>query len=96
MTTTAAQVPGNPIKNLVQSPDPKSNSAVTEPPKKSPPSDGGAKEQAKLDPPVADGGSKETDIQKKMKRAERFGTTVQLSEEEKRSTRAERYFCCMF
>ncbi|PHT38358.1 Protein MODIFIER OF SNC1 11 [Capsicum baccatum] len=91
MTTTAAQVPGNPIKTLVHSPDPKSTSAVTEPPTKSPPSDGDAKEQAKLDPPAEDGGSKETDIQKKMKRAERFGTTVQLSEEEKRSTRAERF-----
>ncbi|KAK4481036.1 hypothetical protein RD792_011905 [Penstemon davidsonii] len=32
-----------------------------------------------------------TAIQKKMKRAERFGTTVQLSEEEKRNSRAERF-----
>lgn len=32
-----------------------------------------------------------TDIQKKMKRAERFGMPVTLSEEEKRNSRAERY-----
>lgn len=32
-----------------------------------------------------------TDIQKKMRRAERFGLSVQLSEEEKRNSRAERY-----
>lgn len=32
-----------------------------------------------------------TDIQKKMKRAERFGVAVQLSEKEKRNSRAERY-----
>ncbi|KAL0333329.1 UNVERIFIED_CONTAM: hypothetical protein Sangu_1489100 [Sesamum angustifolium] len=37
-----------------------------------------------------DGGSV-TDIQKKMKRAERFGTPLQLSEEEKRNSRAERF-----
>lgn len=110
MTTTAAQIPENPIKTLVQSPD-QNPAAVSEAPPhdsateslKSPPSDG-AKDQVKLDP-AADGGGggKDTDIQKKMKRAERFGTTVQLSEEEKRNTRAERYFflylnfvACMF
>lgn len=38
-----------------------------------------------------DGGSEATDIQKKMKRAERFGMPVHLSEEEKRNSRAERY-----
>lgn len=32
-----------------------------------------------------------TDIQKKMRRAERFGLSVQLSEEEKRNSRAERF-----
>ncbi|KAK4731042.1 hypothetical protein R3W88_024030 [Solanum pinnatisectum] len=98
MTTTAAQIPENPIKTLVQSPDP-NPTAVSEAPShdsatdslKSPPSDG-AKDQAKLDT-AADGGGggKDTDIQKKMKRAERFGMTVQLSEEEKRNTRAERF-----
>lgn len=102
MTTTAAQLPENPIKTLVQSPDP-NPTAVSEAPAhdsatdslKSPTSDG-VKDQAKLDK-AADGGGgggggKDTDIQKKMKRAERFGMTVQLSEEEKRNTRAERYF----
>lgn len=100
MTTTAAQIPENPIKTLVQSPDP-NPTAVSESPShesatdslKSPLSDG-AKDQVKLDT-AADGGGggggKDTDIQKKMKRAERFGMTVQLSEEEKRNTRAERF-----
>ncbi|KAG5584490.1 hypothetical protein H5410_044924 [Solanum commersonii] len=100
MTTTAAQIPENPIKTLVQSPDP-NPTAVSEAPShdsatdslKSPPSDG-AKDQVKLDT-AADGGGggggKDTDIQKKMKRAERFGMTFQLSEEEKRNTRAERF-----
>ncbi|KAL3628568.1 hypothetical protein CASFOL_027614 [Castilleja foliolosa] len=32
-----------------------------------------------------------TDVQKKMKRAERFGVSVHLSEEEKRNSRAERF-----
>ncbi|CAM8976210.1 unnamed protein product [Rhodiola kirilowii] len=32
-----------------------------------------------------------TDVQKKMKRAERFGMPVKLSEEEKRNSRAERF-----
>jgi SAP domain-containing ribonucleoprotein len=31
-----------------------------------------------------------TDLEKKMRRAERFGTPVVMSEEEKRSSRAER------
>ncbi|KAL9149935.1 hypothetical protein ABFS82_12G137400 [Erythranthe guttata] len=39
----------------------------------------------------ADGGAADTDIQKKAKRAERFGMTVHLSEEEKRNSRAERF-----
>ncbi|KAK6140328.1 hypothetical protein DH2020_025923 [Rehmannia glutinosa] len=38
-----------------------------------------------------DEGGVVTDIQKKMKRAERFGTQVHLSEEEKRNSRAERF-----
>ncbi|KZV35072.1 hypothetical protein F511_04377 [Dorcoceras hygrometricum] len=37
------------------------------------------------------GGAAVTDIQKKMKRAERFGMSVKLTEEEKRNTRAERF-----
>ncbi|KAL1545887.1 protein MODIFIER OF SNC1 11-like [Salvia divinorum] len=38
-----------------------------------------------------DEGGVPTDIQKKMKRAERFGMPVNLSEEEKRNSRAERF-----
>lgn len=36
-------------------------------------------------------GDAATDLEKKMRRAERFGTQVVMSEEEKRSSRAERY-----
>ncbi|PIN08044.1 hypothetical protein CDL12_19389 [Handroanthus impetiginosus] len=39
----------------------------------------------------AENGGAVTDIQKKMKRAERFGMPVHLSEEEKRNSRAERF-----
>lgn len=35
-----------------------------------------------------------TDLEKKMRRAERFGTAVVMSEEEKRSSRAERWLLC--
>ncbi|KAL1549463.1 protein MODIFIER OF SNC1 11-like isoform X1 [Salvia divinorum] len=38
-----------------------------------------------------DVGGAATDIQKKMKRAERFGMPITLSEEEKRNSRAERF-----
>ncbi|XP_057779063.1 protein MODIFIER OF SNC1 11 isoform X2 [Salvia miltiorrhiza] len=38
-----------------------------------------------------DEGGAATDIQKKMKRAERFGMPITLSEEEKRNSRAERF-----
>ncbi|KAL8039537.1 hypothetical protein ABFX02_10G042800 [Erythranthe guttata] len=38
-----------------------------------------------------EGGGAATDIQKKMKRAERFGMPVNLSEQEKRNSRAERF-----
>ncbi|KAJ8538330.1 hypothetical protein K7X08_014870 [Anisodus acutangulus] len=89
------QIPENPIKILVQFPDP-TPTPVSEPDSlKSPPSSDIAKDQPeKAAAPASDGGGgggKDTDIQKKMKRAERFGTTVQLSEEEKRNTRAERF-----
>ncbi|XP_060201666.1 protein MODIFIER OF SNC1 11-like [Lycium barbarum] len=89
MTTTAPQIPENPIKTLVQSPDP-TPTPVSEPPlNDSPPSDGAKDQPEKA---AADGGGgKDSDIQKKMKRAERFGMTVQLSEQEKRNTRAERF-----
>lgn len=52
-----------------------------------------AAEAARTDDAEHDGAA--TDVQKKMNRAERFGVAVQLSEEEKRNSRAERYrfFC---
>lgn len=39
---------------------------------------------------VVDDGAPVSDVQRKMRRAERFGISVQLSEEEKRNSRAER------
>lgn len=41
---------------------------------------------------VAESDAPLSDIQKKMRRAERFGISVQLSEQEKRNSRAERYY----
>lgn len=38
-----------------------------------------------------DGSAPATAVEKKMRRAERFGISVQLTEEEKRNSRAERY-----
>ncbi|GER43490.1 SAP domain-containing ribonucleoprotein [Striga asiatica] len=62
-----------------------------------PPADGDA--SSKQTPASFGGGVDEskgesaavTDIQKKMKRAERFGMPVQMTEEEKRSSRSERF-----
>lgn len=46
---------------------------------------------AKTSPPPDSGNDAPlSDIQKKMRRAERFGISVQLSEKEKRNSRAER------
>ncbi|MCD7463960.1 hypothetical protein HAX54_051783 [Datura stramonium] len=95
MTTTAAQQnPENSMKNLDQPSD--SNPAAesvfptdsTSESPKSPPS-AGAKEEIKAS--GGDDSCQVNDVQKKMKRAERFGTPVQLSEEEKRNSRAERF-----
>lgn len=41
-------------------------------------------------PSAGDDGAPVSDVQRKMRRAERFGISVQLSEEEKRNSRAER------
>lgn len=55
-------------------------------------------ESVAVEPPPPSGSSDSnnapsTDIEKKMRRAERFGMPVQLSEQEKRNSRAERYNC---
>nr|XP_016480866.1 PREDICTED: uncharacterized protein LOC107801956 [Nicotiana tabacum] len=57
---------------------------------KSPPS-ADAKEEIKSMVAGGDDSCQGNDIQKKMKRAERFGVPVQLSEEDKRNSRAERF-----
>ncbi|XP_059305694.1 protein MODIFIER OF SNC1 11-like [Lycium ferocissimum] len=96
MTTTAPQIPENPIKTLVQSSDPTPTPVSEPPPHDSSTNVGGAKDQADKTAAAAATAvdsccGKDSDIQKKMKRAERFGMTVQLSEQEKRNTRAERF-----
>lgn len=94
-TTTAQQNPDNHMKTLDEPSDPKPSAESVSPPDsapdspKSPPTDG-AKEEIKA--AGGDDSCQGNDIQKKMKRAERFGMPVKLSEEEKRSSRAERYF----
>lgn len=92
-TTTAQQNPENPTKTLDETSDPNSAAETVPPPDSahdstiSPPSDG-AKEGIKAT--AGDDSCQGNDIQKKMKRAERFGMSVQLTEEEKRNSRAER------
>lgn len=44
-----------------------------------------------VSPPLSVSDAPTSDVQKKMRRAERFGMPVKLSEEEKRSSRAERF-----
>ncbi|KAJ8570805.1 hypothetical protein K7X08_037777 [Anisodus acutangulus] len=79
-TTTGPQNPENPIKTLDQPPSDPNPMAETVSPPDSAPTSGGSKEEIK-----------EGNVQKKMKRAERFGMAVQLSEEDKRNARAERF-----
>lgn len=50
-----------------------------------------SKSETNLDSTVAD-----ADLQKKMRRAERFGVPVNLSEKDKRNTRAERFIFYYF
>ncbi|KAL8480445.1 hypothetical protein ACS0TY_026577 [Phlomoides rotata] len=63
----------------------------------SPPSGGGGDDTKGISEAIevknndGDEGGAVTDIQKKMKRAERFGVAVHLSEKEKRNSRAERF-----
>ncbi|XP_060176577.1 protein MODIFIER OF SNC1 11-like isoform X2 [Lycium barbarum] len=94
-TTTAQQNPENPIKTLDQPPsDPNPTAETASPPNSAPesPTSAGAKEEIKAatgDDDSCQGN--DSNIQKKMKRAERFGMPVKLSEEEKRNSRAERF-----
>ena len=55
-----------------------------------PPPSGGAGEKNTSDAGGGDDGGPVTDTQKKIRRAERFGLAVHLSEQEKRDSRAER------
>ncbi|OIS98044.1 PREDICTED: protein MODIFIER OF SNC1 11-like [Nicotiana attenuata] len=96
MAATTAQNPENPMKTLAEPSDPNppaiSESTHDSAPDsvKSPPS-ADAKEEIKSAVAGGDDSCQGNDIQKKMKRAERFGVPVQLSEEDKRNSRAERF-----
>ncbi|KAL9268408.1 MODIFIER OF SNC1 11-like protein [Drosera capensis] len=79
-TPTSADPSPNPPNSSQQKPEPIDVSKTTK----------GTQSSAGLVSPTASSGSG-PDIQKKVKRAERFGVPVQLSEEEKRSSRAERF-----
>ncbi|PHT36382.1 hypothetical protein CQW23_24082 [Capsicum baccatum] len=85
-TTTAQQNQENPIKTLDQPSDPNPTAETV-----SPPTSDSAKEETKAAAADGDDSCQGNDIQKKMKRAERFGMPVQLSEQEKRNSRAERF-----
>ncbi|CAN1304508.1 Protein MODIFIER OF SNC1 11 [Linum perenne] len=53
--------------------------------------EGALGQESKTDAAVSENADSVTDAEKKILRAERFGISVQLSEEEKRNSRAERY-----
>ncbi|CAA0842886.1 Protein MODIFIER OF SNC1 11 [Striga hermonthica] len=83
-TATATATPSeNPVNGSdVVSKPPADGDA---PSKQTPASFGGGVDESK------GGSAADTDIQKKMKRAERFGMPVRMTEEEKRSSRSERF-----
>lgn len=88
----------NPLsENPTQTLDPTVSSSA-QPPAAVPPSatDGGSsmerdESKGSVKPPVEGDDASVSDVQRKMRRAERFGISVQLSEEEKRNSRAERF-----
>ncbi|KAL2250578.1 UNVERIFIED_CONTAM: Protein MODIFIER OF SNC1 11 [Sesamum indicum] len=96
MATATAPKVENPKKptDLNSAPPTAEDATATQPPRSS--GGGGDEGKGKPDdatagkPSDVDGGGAVTDIQKKMKRAERFGMPVHLSEQEKRNSRAER------
>ncbi|KAG8376487.1 hypothetical protein BUALT_Bualt09G0068600 [Buddleja alternifolia] len=95
-TATAPTVenPKNPPDLNSKPPTAEDDALSTQPP----PSSAGDTDDSKENPAVVagktgdvEGGGAVPDIQKKMKRAERFGMPVQLTEGEKRNSRAERF-----
>ncbi|GFP87838.1 protein modifier of snc1 11 [Phtheirospermum japonicum] len=92
MATATASKVENPT-NLDLAPRSSEDASLTQQP---PASDAGS-DKSKGEPETTektsevDAGGAVTDVQKKMKRVERFGMPVHLSEEEKRNSRAERY-----
>ncbi|CAI8614507.1 unnamed protein product [Vicia faba] len=83
-TTTTKPTEENPLETLdATSPKPLSDSI---------PDDKDANDQkSKETPAETETDAPLSDVQKKMRRAERFGISVQLSEKEKRNSRAERF-----
>ncbi|KAG6430457.1 hypothetical protein SASPL_108525 [Salvia splendens] len=94
MATTAAPKLENPktTTDLNVAPSPVEDASSTQQlPQPSTDETKGTSDSAPLNTSDVDGCAAATDIQKKMKRAERFGMPVTLSEEEKRNSRAERF-----
>nr|GLL41007.1 protein MODIFIER OF SNC1 11 [Ipomoea trifida] len=101
MATTTAKNTEVPTKTLPKTPSQPSDpnptadaeaSLLTNPNPSTSPSKGEPKAAATTATTTAvNNVSSEGDVQKKIKRAERFGMPVQLSEEEKRNSRAERF-----
>ncbi|CAH9078294.1 unnamed protein product [Cuscuta epithymum] len=89
MTTTTAPNAEVDPKTLPQSPSQQPDSDASEVARTAiqPPSES----KTAVTTTVVNNSSGEVDIQKKIKRAERFGVPVQLSEKEKRNSRAERF-----
>ncbi|KAF7804510.1 protein MODIFIER OF SNC1 11 [Senna tora] len=79
-------------------PDPSQDLPNVSPPPPPSTADGASLKDAApdSDPSLAAQDAPISDTQKKMRRAERFGISVQLSEQEKRNSRAERFACCRF
>jgi hypothetical protein len=84
-TTTTNPTDENPLETLDStSPKPLSDPTPTD-------TDADAEKSKDTPTPEPETDAPLSDVQKKMRRAERFGITVQLSEKEKRNSRAERY-----
>ncbi|GAA0151714.1 hypothetical protein LIER_10373 [Lithospermum erythrorhizon] len=82
------------LDNLTSTPPSLTETPPSDPPQSPlPASTGGGDELNKTSPAsnTSDDGGEKNSVLKKMKRAERFGVPVQLSEEEKRNSRAERF-----
>ncbi|XP_078160033.1 protein MODIFIER OF SNC1 11 isoform X1 [Carex rostrata] len=91
--TTAAKptpLPSNPSSAMSTAPPSSDPSVVTNDETKNEETVEKGEQKAAV-PPVSPSTGSVTDLEKKMRRAERFGVAVVMSEEEKRNNRAERF-----